>query len=78
MQKQRTRTDQFLGRPWAKGLHLSEPHLRKVVPRVHYRLVTGEAGYPLSTFKGSRELFEAAHDGFIGKNALTLLVHRSQ
>ena len=44
--------------------------MKKFVPRIHYRLVTDTAGYPLSSFKGSRELLEATYDAFIGKARL--------
>ena len=43
--------------------------MMKFVPRIHYRLVTDTAGYPLSSFKGSRELLETTYDAFIGKKS---------
>ena len=53
-----------------KSLHPRDSRLRKIVPRVHYRLVTNRAGYPLSRFKGSRELLKVTFDGFTGKEFL--------
>jgi hypothetical protein len=53
-----------------KSLHPRDSRLWKVVSRVHYRLVTNRAGYPLSRFKGSRELLKATFDGFTGKEFL--------
>lgn len=56
MSQQTTRTDQFVGKPWVKSSNLKDPRPWAVIPRVHYRLITTTAGYPLSTFEGSREL----------------------
>ena len=75
MSQQTTRTDQFVGKPWVKSSNLKDPRPWAVIPRVHYRLITTTAGYPLSTFEGSRELFEATYHGFTGWKALSLLVH---
>lgn len=75
---QTTLVDKFADKPWVKSLHPRGSHLRKMVPRVHYRLVMSIAGYPLSTFEGSRELLKATYDGFIGRNAPSPLVCCSQ
>ncbi|KAF9642368.1 hypothetical protein BDM02DRAFT_3072078, partial [Thelephora ganbajun] len=61
---QTTHIDRFVDDPWVKSLYPQEGCLRKIVPRVHYRLVTDIAGYPLSTFKGTRELLGATFDAF--------------
>ena len=73
-----TRLDTFADRPWVKSLHPDDDRLRKVAPRVHYRLVTNIAGYPLSTFEGSRELLKATFDGFTCRKALSQLVWHLQ
>jgi len=72
--RETTRTGSFANKPWVKSLHPQTTHLRRVVPRVHYRLVVNTAGYPLSTFKGSQELLNATFDGFTGRKALSPLV----
>ncbi|KAF9644190.1 hypothetical protein BDM02DRAFT_3122282, partial [Thelephora ganbajun] len=61
---QTTHIDRFVDDPWVKNLYPQEGCLRKIVPRVHYRLVTDIAGYPLATFKGSRELLGVTFDAF--------------
>jgi hypothetical protein len=75
MSQQTTRTDRFAGKPWVKSLNPKDPRPWTIIPRIHYRLITTTAGYPLSTFEGSRELFEAAYHGFTGRDTLSLLVH---
>ncbi|KAF9642552.1 hypothetical protein BDM02DRAFT_3133010, partial [Thelephora ganbajun] len=70
---QTTHIDRFVDDPWVKSLYPQESRLRKIVPRVHYRLVTDIAGYPLSTFKGTRELLGATFDAFNGRKALSPL-----
>ncbi|KAF9650769.1 hypothetical protein BDM02DRAFT_3259485 [Thelephora ganbajun] len=61
---QATHIDRFVDESWVKSLHPREGRLRKIVPRIHYRLVMDIAGYPLSTFKRSRELLGATFDAF--------------
>ena len=75
---QTTRIDGFTFEPWVKSLHPKDHRLRKITPRVHYRLVMKTAGYPLSFFKGSRELLKGAFGGFTGRKALSPMVLRSR
>ena len=69
-----TRVGKFADEPWVKSLHPEDSHLKKVVARVHYRLVMNTAGYPLRTFKGSRELLKGTFEAFTGRKALLLSV----
>jgi len=73
-----TRLDKYVDRSWVVSLHPRDERLRKVLPRVPYRLVVNTAGYPLSTFKGSRELLKGTFDGFNGKKTLLPLTHCSR
>ncbi|KDQ14419.1 hypothetical protein BOTBODRAFT_187790 [Botryobasidium botryosum FD-172 SS1] len=54
---QRTRTNDYITCSWAR----QSSHLR-ITPRVHYRMFSAPAGYPLSSFKDSRELLKCARD----------------
>ena len=74
---QTTHTDRFADEPWVKSQHDNQPQLQKVTPRIHYRLVTNNAGYPLSSFKGSRELLCVTYDAFTGRGTLSLFPHNS-
>lgn len=40
---------------------------RKIYPLKHYRMASVEVGYPLSTFKGSKELIHSGRCAFLGK-----------
>ncbi|KDQ11171.1 hypothetical protein BOTBODRAFT_468590 [Botryobasidium botryosum FD-172 SS1] len=54
---QRTRTNEYMACPW-----VCRSSRLRVVPHVHYRMFTRLAGYPLSSFKDSKELLKCARD----------------
>jgi hypothetical protein len=61
---QRTRTQDYVkesgrGYEWCPG----RP---RVDPLVHYRLVLETVGYPLNTFKSTRQLCEVIRDAIVG------------
>ncbi|OBZ71215.1 hypothetical protein A0H81_08700 [Grifola frondosa] len=56
---QRTATNQCLTEPWVCGLKSRCVAISKYV---HYRLVSGPAGYGLQKFKGTNELLHATYD----------------
>ncbi|KAL5480801.1 hypothetical protein ACEPAI_9741 [Sanghuangporus weigelae] len=58
---QATRTDEFIDAGWVCDC-LKKYLKMRVVKRIHCRLVLKQAGYPLKTFTGSRELFGATED----------------
>ena len=62
---QTTRTDEFVEEAWVESRHPTDKRHRPI-KRVHYRLVTKNAGFRLSTFKGTRGLLEATFDAFTG------------
>ena len=57
-------TDTYIEEPWVCGYRAL--HKRKIIKRIHYRLVLDIAGYPLLRLKGTRELLSATYDAFIG------------
>jgi hypothetical protein len=62
---QTTDTDQLVRRRWVTSLTTEESS--EIHSRVHYRLVTRKAGYPLKTFAGSKELLMGTYDAYIGR-----------
>ena len=62
-----TDTDQLVRKRWVVGLTGRECRNLGIGSRVHYRLVTRRAGYPLRTFAGSRELLSGTYGAFQGE-----------
>jgi len=63
---QATDTDKLARKRWVVSLTKKERRKLGISPRVHYRLVTRKAGYPLETFSGSKELLEGTHGAYLG------------
>ena len=61
-----TKTDQFIDAEWVCKC-LKTYLSKRVFKHIHCRIVLEQAGYPLETFTGSRELFGAAKDVLDGK-----------
>ncbi|KAL5480745.1 hypothetical protein ACEPAI_9685 [Sanghuangporus weigelae] len=66
--EQRTRTHDYIDAPWVCKC-LRESLRLRVLKHTHYRVVLKQAGYPLRTFRGSRELFGATHDALRAINS---------
>lgn len=58
----RTQTDRYYYANW----NAHRPANIKLTSHIHYRQVTGEAGYTLEHMAGSRELIRGARDAFQG------------
>jgi len=61
-----TDTDKLVRKRWVASLTTKERRNLGMSSRVHYRLVTRRAGYPLETFSGSKELLEGTHGAYLG------------
>ncbi|KAL5499276.1 hypothetical protein ACEPAH_1794 [Sanghuangporus vaninii] len=66
--RQCTRTHDYIDAPWVCKC-LRESLRLRVFKHTHYRVVLKQAGYPLRTFRGSRELFGASHDALRAINS---------
>ncbi|KAL5480751.1 hypothetical protein ACEPAI_9691 [Sanghuangporus weigelae] len=58
---QYTRTTDYINKPWVCDC-LREGLKTRIIKCIHCRLVLTQAGYPLKTFKSSRELFRGSRD----------------
>jgi serine/threonine protein kinase len=64
---QRTRTQDYVGRPWCPGHPQVEPY-------VHYRLVLKTIGISLNQFKSTRQLWGVIRDAIVGKGTLPCIL----
>lgn len=69
---QATDTDQLTRKHWVANLTNKECRKSGIGSRVHYRLLTRNAGYPLNTFAGSMELLRGTYDAFQGEKPNSL------
>ena len=62
---QRTQTDKYSTEMW----NCNE---KRFAPHTHYRMASVEVGYPLSTFRGTRELIHGGRCAYMGESDVIL------
>lgn len=58
---QRTQNDTYSTADW-------NCNQKRITPRIHYRVASVEVGYPLSTFRGTRELIHGGRCAYMGEH----------